>query len=107
MHYVRGEAEREIPIWRMMALTPERIAIEAQNVLDGLANLSDGCELIPGRSMIGGGSLPEESLPTVLLALPPLDADAIAAALRRGDPPVVARIEDGRVVLDLRTVAPG
>ncbi|MHB1318632.1 MAG: L-seryl-tRNA(Sec) selenium transferase [Anaerolineae bacterium] len=106
MHYLRGEAEREVPIWRMMALAPERLAVEAQNVLDGLGHLSDGCELISGRSMIGGGSLPEESLPTTLLALPTAGADVIAAALRRGDPPVVARIEDGRVVLDLRTVAP-
>lgn len=105
-HYVRMEAESEIPIWRMMSLTPERIAVEAQNVLDGLGNMAAGCELIPGQSMIGGGSLPEESLPTILLALPSSDADAIAATLRRGDPPVVARIQDGRVVLDLRTVAP-
>jgi L-seryl-tRNA(Ser) seleniumtransferase len=107
MHYVRQEALREIPIWRMMALTAEQIAIEAQNVLDGLGSSGDRCALLPGRSMIGGGSLPEESLPTTLLALPPGDADAIAAALRIGDPPVVARIEDGRVLLDLRTVAPG
>jgi L-seryl-tRNA(Ser) seleniumtransferase len=76
-------------------------------VLDGLGSSGDRCALLPGRSMIGGGSLPEESLPTTLLALPPGDADAIAAALRIGDPPVVARIEDGRVLLDLRTVAPG
>lgn len=107
MHYVRGEAERDIPIWRMMALTPEQVAVESQNVLDGLGHLADGCELVSGRSMIGGGSLPEESLSTTLLALPAFDADTIAAALRRGDPPVVVRIQDGRVVLDLRTVAPG
>jgi L-seryl-tRNA(Ser) seleniumtransferase len=107
MHYVRQEAVREIPIWRMMALTLEQIAVEARNVLDGLGPTGDHCELLPGRSMIGGGSLPEESLPTVVLALPPGDADAFAAALRNGDPPVIARIEDGRVLLDLRTVAPG
>jgi L-seryl-tRNA(Ser) seleniumtransferase len=59
-----------------------------------------------GRSAVGGGSLPEVTLPTYVLALPPRDADALAARLRRADPPVVARIEEDRVVLDPRTVMP-
>jgi L-seryl-tRNA(Ser) seleniumtransferase len=46
------------------------------------------------------------TLPTFVLALPPGDADALAARLRRADPPVVARVEEGRVVLDPRTVMP-
>ncbi|MGB8933336.1 MAG: L-seryl-tRNA(Sec) selenium transferase, partial [Anaeromyxobacteraceae bacterium] len=53
-----------------------------------------------------GGTLPGVTLPTTLLALPPGDADALAARLRRGDPPMVGRIEHGRVVLDPRTVMP-
>jgi len=107
MHYVRGEAEREIPIWRMMAMTAEQVEIEARNLLDGLGAQGAGCEIIAGRSVIGGGSLPEESLPTALLALPRREADAMALVLRTGEPAVVPRVQEGRVVLDLRTVAPG
>jgi len=107
MHYVRQEAETAIPIWRMMSLTQEQVQAEAQSLLEAMGRCSHSCELIPGRSMVGGGSLPEESLPTMLLALPPCDADAMATRLRRGTPAVVARIQDGRVVLDLRTVSPG
>lgn len=107
MHYVRQEAESAIPIWRMMALTQEQVGKMAQTLLDELGPSGHSCELIPGRSMVGGGSLPEESLATMLLALPPSDADTIAMQLRQGAPAVVARIQDGRVVLDLRTVSPG
>lgn len=107
MHYVRQEAESSVPIWRMMSLTQEQVEAEARSLLEKLGPCGHSCELIPGRSMIGGGSLPEESLPTMLLALPPCDADAIAMQLRQGAPAVVARIQDGRVVLDLRTVSPG
>ena len=58
------------------------------------------------RSAVGGGSLPDVTLPTFVLALPEGDADGFAARLRRADPPVIARIEDWRVVLDPRTVMP-
>ena len=59
------------------------------------------------QSMIGGGSLPGESLPTAVLALrgPALDTARFAARLRRGDPPVVARLAHDAVLLDPRTVA--
>ncbi len=60
-------------------------------------------------STIGGGSAPGSALPTRLIALKPdrAPAAAVEAALRRAAPPVIARIEDGRVVLDLRTILPG
>jgi L-seryl-tRNA(Ser) seleniumtransferase len=63
-----------------------------------------GCDVIEGRSVIGGGSTPAQSLPTWLLALNG-DAVVLEERLRAGEPPVIARIEDDRVVLDLRTVA--
>jgi L-seryl-tRNA(Ser) seleniumtransferase len=63
--------------------------------------------VIPGQSAVGGGSLPGETLPTWLLAVAaPDSADALASRLRRCDPPLVARIERERVVLDPRTVLP-
>jgi len=78
----------------------------ARALLRRLSGLGAGCDLIPGRSMIGGGSLPEESLPTSLIALPASGADEMARVLRMGKPSVVGRIVEGRVVLDLRTVLP-
>ena len=58
--------------------------------------------------MVGGGSLPGEGLESAVCAIaaPPGGADAFAAALRGADPPIVARIERGAVLLDPRTVAP-
>ncbi len=107
LHYLKGEALREIPIWRMLAQSEAELSARAQALLEGLGPLGARCVLIAGRSMVGGGSLPGESLPTTLVALPAGDAEAQARALRLGHPPVVARIVDGRVVLDLRTVLPG
>jgi len=59
---------------------------------------------VGGQSAVGGGSLPGETLPTKLVALPVEHPDRLAAALRAADPPVVARIEGDQVVLDPRTV---
>ncbi len=61
-------------------------------------------ELIEGRSTVGGGSLPEETLPTWLVALDSDDPDDLAARLRHAPTAVIARIQDDRVVLDPRTV---
>src|SRR5581483_5640308 len=55
---------------------------------------------------IGGGALPAEAIPSIAVALESRDADGVAAGLRRGEPAVVARIAGGRVLLDLRTIAP-
>ena len=57
--------------------------------------------------MVGGGSLPEQSLPTCLVAIAADAPDRLAAHLRQTQQPVVVRVQDGRVVLDLRTVLPG
>jgi L-seryl-tRNA(Ser) seleniumtransferase len=65
-------------------------------------------ELLDGESVIGGGAAPSAVLPTRLLALTceGLSADELSARLRASDPPVIARVEEGRVLLDLRTVFP-
>jgi L-seryl-tRNA(Ser) seleniumtransferase len=105
-HYERGEATTEIPVWRAIATTPEALAARAGAWLQAVRDVAPGAELREGRSAIGGGTLPDVTLPTTVLALPAGDADALAARLRRGDPPVIARIEDERVVLDPRTVLP-
>jgi L-seryl-tRNA(Ser) seleniumtransferase len=105
-HYERGEATEKVPVWRSIALTPEALRARAESWLAALGAAGAGCVVRASRSAIGGGSLPDVTVPTFVLALPPADPDAVAARLRRTDPPVVARIEDGRVVLDPRTVMP-
>ncbi|MGH2586417.1 MAG: L-seryl-tRNA(Sec) selenium transferase [Dehalococcoidia bacterium] len=102
-HYARGEAPCEVPVWRMIATTPEELDRRA-----GAWALAVGerATVVDARSMIGGGSLPEESLPTRALALRLAEPSEAAAALRRWDPPVVARIERDLLLLDPRTVDP-
>lgn len=70
-----------------------------------LGQAAAGCEVLPGASVVGGGSLPDETLPTRVIALPG-PAETWAARLRTGRPAVVGRIEGERLLLDLRTVLP-
>jgi L-seryl-tRNA(Ser) seleniumtransferase len=106
MHYLKDEAPEEVPVWRMIALPLEEIERRAQEWREGLRSAGANAEVTGGRSTVGGGSLPGETLPTRLLALPVADPDRLAATLRAGDPPVVARIEADQVVVDPRTVLP-
>jgi L-seryl-tRNA(Ser) seleniumtransferase len=106
-HYERGEATARIPVWRAIAADPDALRARAAEWLAALGDAGRGCEVRESRSAVGGGSLPEVTLPTFVLALPPGDADGLAERLRRADPPVVGRIEEGRVLLDPRTVMPG
>jgi L-seryl-tRNA(Ser) seleniumtransferase len=105
-HYDRGEATAKVPVWRAIAAEPAALAARARGWLAALGEAGRGCEVKESTSAIGGGSLPEVTLPTFVLALPAGEPDALAARLRRADPPVVARIEEDRVVLDPRTVMP-
>jgi L-seryl-tRNA(Ser) seleniumtransferase len=103
-HYLKGEAEREVPVWRMIGASVEEIERRAQELAGALRQTGYEVEVIRGQSTVGGGSLPGETLPTRLVALTVDSPDAFLAKLRAGDPPVVARIEADRVVFDLRTV---
>ena len=102
LHYLKDEAENEIPIWRMIATPPEQIKARAKN---WASNLKNG-EVIKSFSTIGGGSLPGESLPTWLLALDVGKADKFLAKLRSMNPPIIGRTENDRILLDPRTVLP-
>ena len=115
--YVKGD-HGAIPTLRMMRLSKDEIETRAQALTKSLAQVSSAqsdseqakmdMEIIDGESVIGGGAAPSSVLPTRLLAVSCADltADALCARLRNCDPPVIARVEDGRVLLDLRTVAP-
>jgi L-seryl-tRNA(Ser) seleniumtransferase len=102
--YRVGRADAEIPVWRMIAAAPDALRERAEALAGRLVG---GVEVVSTEATVGGGSLPGETLPSFGLALRGGSADRTLAALRRGIPAVVGRIEAGRVILDLRTVDPG
>jgi L-seryl-tRNA(Ser) seleniumtransferase len=95
----------ELPVWRALLLSVADLEPRAAAVA---ANVGPAASLRTGTSVAGGGSLPGEGLESILIEVDPspAGASAVLARLRSGDPPVVARAERGRVVLDLRTVPP-
>jgi L-seryl-tRNA(Ser) seleniumtransferase len=100
-----GGRRDELPVWRALLLTAADLEPRAAAVA---AAVGPAASLRAGTSVAGGGSLPGEGLESVLVELDPAPAGAagVLARLRAGDPPVVARVERGRVVVDLRTVPP-
>jgi len=106
LYYVRGEALEKVPIWQMISMSVDEITLRARRLLELLGPAAKRCELLDGESMVGGGSLPQESLPTTLIGLPGGKTVSIAKALRTGSPSVVVRIQGEKVLLDLRTVLP-
>lgn len=101
-HYLKDEAEREIPILKMMSLTLKQLQGRAEA---WRVELGQGA-VISGESTVGGGSLPGESIPTFLLELRVKSAEKFLRALRKNNPPIIARTENNKVLLDPRTVFP-
>jgi L-seryl-tRNA(Ser) seleniumtransferase len=104
LHYLKGEAEEKVPIWRMMAMPIEAIEGRAIAWAKKLAEASVAARVVDGRSTVGGGSLPGETLPTRLVVIQVNSPDELAHRLRAGGPPVIGRIEDDLFLLDPRTV---
>lgn len=109
--YARDSAEHEIPVQAMLRATQERIAARSEGFVERLAGLlteSSGLklELGDGRSAVGGGAAPDSPLETTVIALThsELTETELEKRLRTSDPPIVTRIEAGRVLIDLRTV---
>ena len=98
--YRDGTAETELPVWRMIAAEPADLERRAAALASRL-----GGETIATRSTVGGGSLPEETQPSFAAALRGRPQH-LAPALRRADPPVIGRVVDERLVLDLRSILP-
>ena len=105
LHYFRDEATSKVPIWRMISQSSEVLGGRAEAWRSAIGGPTS---VRSGQSTVGGGSLPGETLPTTLLSIDASrvtgGASALAAALRRGDPPIVGRIESEQVLLDPRTV---
>jgi L-seryl-tRNA(Ser) seleniumtransferase len=97
-----------IPALRMMHLSKDSIDGRAQSVAAQIRSQDLSVEVIGGESILGGGATPSATLPTRLLAISigGMSADQLAARLRACPLPIIARVEDGRVLLDLRTVFP-
>lgn len=102
LHYLKDEAEGEIPIWRMISAPTEKLKSCCLRWAEALGR----GEIIAGESAVGGGSLPGETLPTWLLALTVRSPSRFLARLRQSTPPIIARVQNERVVLDPRTVLP-
>jgi L-seryl-tRNA(Ser) seleniumtransferase len=105
--YAAGRAADTVPAMRMLATDVEGIRRRARAIVDALGHNVTG-QLIEGSSTVGGGSAPGSALATVLIAAThaTLPATELEALLRHSNPHVVARIQDQRVVIDLRTVMP-
>jgi L-seryl-tRNA(Ser) seleniumtransferase len=102
LHYLKDEALKQVPVWRMISAAQGSLA---DRVSSWISDLGFGCP-VTGESAVGGGSLPGQTLPTTLLALDDRSPDRLLTKLRAADPPVIARISDDRVVIDPRTVLP-
>ena len=111
-HYLRDEHLAAIPVWRMIATPPDALAARCASWREALLRLHIPIDVKESAATVGGGSLPGATLPSFALTLKEHDMRAaggnphnFARLLRRGTPPVVGRIEAGRLWLDARTVA--
>jgi L-seryl-tRNA(Ser) seleniumtransferase len=105
--YVKHDHDA-IPVLRMMRLSKEEIGKRAKAVAAKIRRPELSISIMDGESVIGGGAAPSAALPTTLLAITSktVSADELAARLRASASPIIARVEDAQVLLDLRTVFP-
>jgi L-seryl-tRNA(Ser) seleniumtransferase len=106
--HLRG-ASSELPLWRMAASSTEDLETRARTLAEAISQLGGvKVEAVPTRAVTGGGSLPGGEIPSWAVAVTHAEkgAEDVERALRFGSTPVIARIEDDRVLLDLRTVDP-
>lgn len=106
IHYLKGEAVEQVPVWRMISTPADGLEYRASLWAQALGGYA---EVVAGESMVGGGSLPGDGLPTYLVALPRLGrhtAQTVARRLRGLPVPIIARISEDAVLLDPRTVLP-
>lgn len=104
----RDAAAEEVPVIQMLAMSREEVGQRARALIDQIAGGELQLALEDGESAVGGGAGPTCSLPTTLIAIthPRMSAQEIERVLRSSFPPVISRISEGKVLLDLRTVLP-
>lgn len=101
-HYIKGEALEKVPVWQMISASGEEIKSRAENWQKTL----DLGEVTESKSMVGGGSLPGETLPAWVWAVEVDHPQKLLADLREGSPAIIGRIENDRVIFDPRTILP-
>ncbi len=105
--YLNKTATQDIPVWRMMSYDLSALKLRARTVVRKLKAVGIQAEVTEGASMVGGGTLPEQSLTTAIISLiPPESADSFARALRLSRPALITRIENDRILMDMRTIFP-
>lgn len=105
--YLSGTLD-DLPTHRMLAIRPEELMRRCQQIVAEIHAAQLAIEAVPVESLVGGGTAPRATLPSCALALrhASMSAEELSSALRRLDPPIVARIANDTVYLDLRTVPP-
>lgn len=113
LHYLKMEAEHEVPVWKMISATPDKLRSRAEGLVARLADAGIHADVEQGESAVGGGSLPGDTLPTWLVSIGPdgnrkagvqQPVSLLAVKLRHAPTPVVARVEGGMLLIDPRTV---
>ena len=101
-------AHEAVPVIQMLSLTADELEQRAQGLIEAVGQTDLQLEMVPGESAIGGGAGPTSALPTTLIAIThrTKSAQEIEHQLRSSSPPIIARIAEGKVLLDLRTVSP-
>jgi L-seryl-tRNA(Ser) seleniumtransferase len=99
--HLRGAAASEVPVWQALDGDAEALARRVADVAAAV-----GATVAEGFTLVGGGAAPDRRVPSPVVRVVCARPDAVAARLRAGDPPVVARVDDGALWLDLRTVEP-
>lgn len=102
LHYLKDEAEREIPVWEMISMPPEQVRARAEKWARELGAGS----VAANEATVGGGSLPDESFPSYVLALDVRSPDKFLKKLRQQTPPIIARTENDKILFDPHTVLP-
>ena len=103
-----AQARTEIPTLRMLASDSGELQARAQELADRLSGLGIECTVVESSGAVGGGTFPGTDLPSWAVEVDSSGApDRLATALRDGNPPVIGRIVDDALTLDLRTVLPG
>jgi L-seryl-tRNA(Ser) seleniumtransferase len=106
-HYLQAEAIEKIPVWQMITADLKDIGSRAQAVVAKLKEAGITASIVDGSSMVGGGSLPDQSIPTRIVAIkPPYSLVDFAHRLRLATPPLLGRVENEQYLIDMRTVVP-
>ena len=105
--WLAGTADRSLPLRRMLAATTDELERRGAALLARLGPREPRLRVEPSVAVVGGGTTPGSTLPSrAITLLPESGAEELSAKLRRGEPPIAGRIEEGRVLIDLRTILP-